>query len=690
MTITTVRPTGLPGYDECGNGLGAGTHLVRLSDGSDTTSLINTLTGFFVREQPSFSGAFTLPGGAYIRQVRLAVRYGKRAGTHGSYISLQDIQAPYNSGQGTFAVYAVSIAPSDIALHTLYTGWSDHCIVYPGGTAAPWTQAAVNALILHIPISNSTANDDVVDLYDAWVEVDVNTPPTVTVSTPTGTVTSTTRPQVGFTFNDADSDNMIGYRYKIFSAAQYGAGGFDPATSTATYDSGPLTGSIIAGGTFTGTAPTADLVNGTTYKYYMLVQQDTDGTWSTTWTAGPAFTITITAPAQPIVTATVDNANARISVTVQGNDNLLTKDQASVETGVTGWAAVTNCAIAQDATQFLDGSKSLRLTSTAGGDMSARTTPIGTSAFPVTVGQTYEALASFKSAVSVRSTRIDIFWLDASGAALSSTAGTAGNDATGAWNQRVAQGVAPASAAFAYVQVTVLATGAGAEVHYVDCVSFAPGTSTAWARGGFVDANYLFYIEYSDDGGTTWLGRRESPLNPGTDELYVLQDYEATPNLARSYRARASGVDSSLRLTGINSATSTATSVPTTTTGWLLKDPLDPTKNIQIDVYSATWDIQEQEEQAVYNPLGRQFPVVVADVIHGRDGTLEMEFTSRAAYEAFHTLRDTQHVMLLQRVYAAAMDQKYIRLGKVSKDKEHNTTPTLFEVTIDYVEIDAP
>src|SRR3954468_1567579 len=47
--------------------------------------------------------------------------------------------------------------------------------------------------------------------------------------------------------------------------------------------------------------------------------------------------------------------------------NLLTAEQASLETGMAGWAASVNCSIAQSTTQALDGAVSLRLTSLGAG-----------------------------------------------------------------------------------------------------------------------------------------------------------------------------------------------------------------------------------------------------------------------------------------------------------------------------------
>lgn len=165
--------------------------------------------------------------------------------------------------------------------------------------------------------------------------------------------------------------------------------------------------------------------------------------------------------------------------------NSLSLNQASVETDATGWAADTNCSITRSTSQAADGTASLRLSSTAGGDMKA-TTPTGTGGEPVTGNDELTAVASFRAAAAPRSVRVEIFWYTAAGAAAStaSNAGTSVADTTAGFTQASVTARAPVNAAFAAVKVTVLATGGASELHYVDKIAFRRGTSTVWAAGG--------------------------------------------------------------------------------------------------------------------------------------------------------------------------------------------------------------
>jgi hypothetical protein len=161
---------------------------------------------------------------------------------------------------------------------------------------------------------------------------------------------------------------------------------------------------------------------------------------------------------------------------IQGNQ--LSQNQASLEAGTTtGWGLTSNCSITNTTAQALDGTHSLQLSSTAAGTMSTATT----TTIPVTQGQTYTAIANFRTAVSGRSCTVQINWGDNNTLSLSSSVSSSVTDTTGGWTKASVTAVAPTDAAFATVTVTVLSTGGAAEVHYVDEISFAVGSSPNWS-----------------------------------------------------------------------------------------------------------------------------------------------------------------------------------------------------------------
>lgn len=138
----------------------------------------------------------------------------------------------------------------------------------------------------------------------------------------------------------------------------------------------------------------------------------------------------------------------------------------------------------------------------------------------------------------------------------------------------------------------------------------------------------------------------------------------------------------------LSSSGSTVQSISPTITDWWLKDPDDASANIIIDISNTTFQMEEKEEMAVFKPLGRIYPVVISDVIHGQDGELEIEFTTSAAFEAFRTLRNRQKTLLLQSGWLS--QQWYIRFRDTLKIVNYNTNPIWRKVRIEYVEVDIP
>lgn len=160
--------------------------------------------------------------------------------------------------------------------------------------------------------------------------------------------------------------------------------------------------------------------------------------------------------------------------------NLLTTNQASLETNATGWLALANCTLARSTAQALHGVGSLALTASAIGVMSAITST-GLNAVPVVAGQTYTAVCASRAATTSRICFVGIFWYDSAGVFLSSNTGSSTANSNAAWTAHSFSAAAPANAAFASVRVQVndAATAAG-EVHYVDGISLHEGTSTAY------------------------------------------------------------------------------------------------------------------------------------------------------------------------------------------------------------------
>lgn len=167
--------------------------------------------------------------------------------------------------------------------------------------------------------------------------------------------------------------------------------------------------------------------------------------------------------------------------------NLLTANQSSAETDTTGFEADSNCAVTRQTTYAYDGVASFRMRSSAGGTMGARTLQ-GLSGVSVIPGYYYTITARFRAGASGRTCRSQVRWYDASGTFISDDWSGSVTDTTTGWTEHSYSIVAPSTARYAAIVLTVLSTGAANEDHYVDALGiiFTGTTNVAesWALGG--------------------------------------------------------------------------------------------------------------------------------------------------------------------------------------------------------------
>lgn len=211
-------------------------------------------------------------------------------------------------------------------------------------TGADWTTTELDGLELNLySMADPTES---VRLYRAYVDVTYAVIPVVTVNLPTSP-SGTSFPTVGWsTVFDAAYPTQERYHVRVFTAAQYGIGGFDPATSPATWDSTETLGTATS--VVVGTA----LLNGTTYRAYVRTAAGVNGSphWSA-W-ANRQWTVAITPPGVPTVSATADNANRRIAIALNDTAGATTatfRVERSLDNGAT-WDVLRGAAAATPGT----------------------------------------------------------------------------------------------------------------------------------------------------------------------------------------------------------------------------------------------------------------------------------------------------------------------------------------------------
>jgi hypothetical protein len=134
--------------------------------------------------------------------------------------------------------------------------------------------------------------------------------------------------------------------------------------------------------------------------------------------------------------------------------NFLSETASSIDPSTSGWVAKLNCTVSLGNGGRV-GVGTLKLTSTASGEMQARTV----SSYPVTQGEEYSAFAD-ASGVTVPE-RIGIRWLNAANAEISITWSLTTATASSAWHRIAVADWAPDGAVRAQVVVSATPAGAG-------------------------------------------------------------------------------------------------------------------------------------------------------------------------------------------------------------------------------------
>ncbi len=105
-----------------------------------------------------------------------------------------------------------------------------------------------------------------------------------------------------------------------------------------------------------------------------------------------------------------------------------------------------------------------------------------------------------------------------------------------------------------------------------------------------------------------------------------------------------------------------------TSVRWWLKDPLNPSANMEISLQPTKMQTSAQDPQQVVFPIGRVDPIVMSDIIKMPTITqLPLTFLDDASYQQFESLRATGHILLLQA--PQEIGHWYVRLGATKSDE---------------------
>lgn len=273
MTVSTLRPDGTSSSSSV-TVTGAASAHAALNDNSDSSYLTVANTGQLVVTM----GNLTLPAGAVIKSGQLRFR-GART----------------SAGTSVVRFRAGDVAPYALPATDFSVTWTSPTTVSAGATfeTSNLTDAKADALLIAV-IGASPSDTVSIRFYELYVDYTYVTVPTTAV-TVGGTITDTNLPEVTWS-NTLDSDGgaQTTYEVKVFTDAQYLAGGFDPDTSSPFETSGQTSSAAAA---WTPTDPQPD----DTYRAYVRVAQTVNGSlhWSD-W-AYDEYVISVDLPATPTI-----------------------------------------------------------------------------------------------------------------------------------------------------------------------------------------------------------------------------------------------------------------------------------------------------------------------------------------------------------------------------------------------------
>lgn len=319
MTTVTVRPNGTVSSTNITIGGGAASNHVALSDNNDATySSFGASNSALTLDL----GTTTIPAGSTVKAIRASLR---ASDTTPDGIGIKCEILDSTAGGAVLDANTISVP---FTTGTLYAPWTNVTL----------SQAKVDGLRLRLSYNGGGYFTPGVNVREAYLEIEYFAAPTVTVAavTPDPYTTSSVVPLSCTPTLDSAGGPQTHIEWKIFTAAQYGAGGFNPTTSASFWSSGTLATSATS-------ISSGPLANSTTYRAYCRVAQTVNGAqhWSA-WNYDQ-FDLAVTTSEVSTVTFTPTNSTASVAVAVSRNTGTSAWEKVHVERsddGGTTWLPV--------------------------------------------------------------------------------------------------------------------------------------------------------------------------------------------------------------------------------------------------------------------------------------------------------------------------------------------------------------
>lgn len=307
MTVVTLRPDSTVSS----SGLAAGNPHTALSDNSDGTTV--GAAGGSAATATMTLGTSTLPAGAVTKSLTARIRARAISGSTPGHHKMR-----------------LTKADGTILVDWFDSSWTA-TFSTKSSTAVAWTgtQADIDGLRTWIHLNAKQANPYAVIAAEAYCDLRYVAQPTISLDSTTATLDRVTS---AWTYSQPDSDGGIQSQWvaRVFTAAQYGAGGFDPATSSATAEA--------SGSGTTNTVTITSLPDGASHRIYIRAADSVNG--SPLWTAWSyaTFTVTTTRAQVSTVTATAVPASGMVNLVVNRDTGQDAWSHVDVQRSVDGGA----------------------------------------------------------------------------------------------------------------------------------------------------------------------------------------------------------------------------------------------------------------------------------------------------------------------------------------------------------------
>jgi hypothetical protein len=551
--------------------------------------------------------------------------------------------------------------------------------------------------------------------------IQVHAAPTMTLAVSSSAVS---RPTLSWLWAGAAGYYQKTYRIAIYSAAVYGAVGFDPASAVwqalATY----IMPAVKYSSSDYKIAIDADLSSGTTYRAYYITTDTSD--LSSGWINGLTISPSYTAVPAPTLTVVPDASNGVANITVRSSFNLLTDDQSIFTAGIGSWVATLNAETSHDS---VNGKLSLLETGMSYADMNAahasytaentayashaaqrdtQLATVGTSRVvsgdvngervAVTPAVQYSAVATVNSSIA-RTFKLGFRWFTSGGAASTTpvTQGTGVLTVAGVDSQiYVLAATAPADAAFASVEIEwTTSSAATPATTKVDNVAMASATTISWSPSGN-NFDVSFVVERSTDNVTwkpVWGCSKLSPKpsDSGSVSQIVVADRAVSLGTAQIfYRAYAV---SKFTSSPVWSSVASQTLAGMAPQKWWLRR----TETIGADSQVIIGQISESQalQREVFEAEGRTNPIVgSSSAPKTRMIDVNLMTTDRAMHEAIMNALRSEETLYIQTnrdgegYYVRAVDTIRKNQRRAVATESYNAVRHLFDVQFSAVVVD--